>query len=272
MIPDAQVVVIECVHCSVGGGRRPRGLCSPGTAIEESPGGYFASMAHLESASVRAFRDLERFARRARRAASPRARRPSRRVRRAPSRAGPSRGSRAASEARRRVHGCVAALPPTIFELLEDGVVEGCVGETFGALLLTWQAEHAADPRVRRTMRAITLDETRHAALAWEVWAWGAELLGPGERAALRRTLDRALAALEGSVLQAAPPAVQRVAGYPPPDVARGPSVRGLARLARGGSYARVVRLARRRGPGAGEARAGGISFDLLANFTRARG
>jgi hypothetical protein len=121
--------------------------------------------------------------------------------------------------------------PPSLFELLEDGVVEGCVGETFGALLLTWQAERAEDPRVRRALAAIARDEARHAALAWEVWAWGAALLGARERAALLSTLDRALDAL-GRALPVAPPAVRRITGHPPLDVARRLAC-DLARLAR---------------------------------------
>ncbi len=109
-------------------------------------------------------------------------------------------------------------------------MVEGCVGETFGALLATWQAERAGDARVRRTMRAFARDETRHAALAWEILIWGAERLDAGERDRLARTLTRALGALERQVRIAVPEAVQRVAGHPSPDAARR-LVRALASL-----------------------------------------
>jgi P-aminobenzoate N-oxygenase AurF len=245
MIPGAEVV-IECVHCDVGAGRRPRGLCSPGRARAESAGDHFASMAHLESASVRAFGDLERslvalgapprLAAAARRAACD-----ERRHARAVARLARRFGS---SPPRPRVH---RRPPPTIFDLLEDGVVEGCVGETFGALLLTWQAEHAEGPRVRRTLRAIARDETRHAALAWEIWRWGAGLVGPAERRTLRRTLDRALAALERRALAVASPAVQRVAGVPPPEAARS-LVRELARLAREEATRAILDPSARRG------------------------
>src|SRR5262249_52115440 len=60
LVPDAESVV-ECVRCAVGGGRRPLGLRAARTPRSNPVGDYFASMAHLESASVRAFRDLERW-------------------------------------------------------------------------------------------------------------------------------------------------------------------------------------------------------------------
>jgi hypothetical protein len=230
IIPGAPVV-IECVHCAVGGGRRPRGLCSATGAPTGTTGAYFASMAHLEAASVRAFRDLARWldafgapprlARAARRAA-----RDERRHARAAARIARRFGSTPPRVRVRRLP------PPSLLDLLEDGVVEGCVGETFGALVLAWQAEHAADPRVRRTMRALARDEARHAALAWEVWAWGAGRLGPRRRARLREALDHALAALERTAPAPVPSAVQQIAGVPPPDAARRLS-RALSCLAR---------------------------------------
>jgi len=55
---------------------------------------------------------------------------------------------------------------------LYEIAVEGCVRETFGALEATFQAKNANDPQIRRVMRRIAEDETRHAALAWRVAAW----------------------------------------------------------------------------------------------------
>ena len=51
---------------------------------------------------------------------------------------------------------------------------EGCVRETFGALIAMHQAERAGDPIIRRAMRRIAEEETRHAELAWEVASWSA--------------------------------------------------------------------------------------------------
>jgi hypothetical protein len=228
IVPDA-AVVLECISCTAGGGRRPRGLCAPLVSRRAPLGDYFAAMAHLESASVRAFRDLERWL--VAEGAPPHLAGAARRA------AGDERRhARAVAGLARRFGGApprprVARRAwPTLFEVLEDDVVEGLVGETFGALLATWQAERAGDARVRRTMRAIARDETRHAALAWEILIWGAARLGPDERDQLQRALAGALTALERRVSTAVPEAVQRVSGHPAPEAARR-LVHGLASL-----------------------------------------
>jgi hypothetical protein len=56
--------------------------------------------------------------------------------------------------------------------IAEENAVEGCVRETFGALLATFQATHAADTSVRAAMRRIARDETRHAVLGWRIASW----------------------------------------------------------------------------------------------------
>jgi hypothetical protein len=89
----------------------------------------------------------------------------------------------------------------TLFDLAAENVTEGCVRETFGALVAEWQARHASDPKVRQTMRAIAHDELRHAALGWNVDAWARTHLSPDECAhldALRHTAVHALRATWG--------------------------------------------------------------------------
>jgi hypothetical protein len=54
----------------------------------------------------------------------------------------------------------------------EENAVEGCVRETYGALLATFQATRAADHSIRATMQQIARDETRHAVLAWRIASW----------------------------------------------------------------------------------------------------
>jgi hypothetical protein len=53
-----------------------------------------------------------------------------------------------------------------------ESAVEGCVRETFGALLATYQVGNIRDPLLREAMARIARDETRHAALAWQVAGW----------------------------------------------------------------------------------------------------
>jgi rubrerythrin len=219
ILADANVIV-ECISCAGASGRRPFGLCAPRLPNRMSTGDYFAAMAHLESASVRAFRDLERWlaalgaprclVRAARRAAADE-RRHARAIARLARRFG-------GSPVRPRV---LRARQPSLVELLEDDAVEGCAGETFGALLATWQAERAGDPTIARAMRGIAIDETRHAALAWEVMRWGYALLGDDERVRVRRKLAGALCALE----RRRPPRLlgttRRTSGHPDTDVER---------------------------------------------------
>ncbi|MEZ4360481.1 MAG: ferritin-like domain-containing protein [Kofleriaceae bacterium] len=69
-----------------------------------------------------------------------------------------------------------------------ENAVEGCVRETWGALLALWQSRTALDPDVRRVFAQIARDELRHAALAWAVDRWLAPQL-TGE------ALDRVAAA-----------------------------------------------------------------------------
>jgi hypothetical protein len=63
-----------------------------------------------------------------------------------------------------------------------ENVVEGCVRETYGALDATWIAQNARDPRVRAAMETIARDETRHAALSWQIFRWSGRLLGAAAR------------------------------------------------------------------------------------------
>jgi hypothetical protein len=88
-----------------------------------------------------------------------------------------------------------------------ENAVEGCVRETYGALVATRDAEAHPDPAVRAAMRRIARDETRHAALAWQVAAWVEPRLGRDARRRVREARDqhaRALVAASGDPAAAA--------------------------------------------------------------------
>ena len=94
---------------------------------------------------------------------------------------------------------------------------EGCVRETYGALMACWQAKHAADPKIREAMAAIAHDETEHAALSWDIARFIESKLDDKNRALVhasqedaRRELAEALAAPVDATLVA-------VAGLPTP-------------------------------------------------------
>jgi hypothetical protein len=99
-------------------------------------------------------------------------------------------------------------------------MIEGCVRETFGAMVAHWQALHAPDAATRRTFARIARDETRHAALAWSIAKWASQKLDPKSRARLARIRRDAVAALadelSASHLRLEPPAdVARTLGLP---------------------------------------------------------
>jgi hypothetical protein len=96
-----------------------------------------------------------------------------------------------------------------------DNAVEGLGRETFGALLGHHQALHAEDPVVRDVMRAIAVDETRHAELSQALHAWLSPQLS---LAANRRVSDArrdALKRFRQTLCAERPPGVRRAVGLP---------------------------------------------------------
>jgi hypothetical protein len=200
-IPEAGPYTLNCATalpgCQPGVGRRPSGLARARVKRQrDAVGTTLAEMAHLEAASVHAFRRLEAeltalgapgsLVATARRSARDEV-----------------RHARVTSQLARR-RGCapsrVVVSPAPQRRSLDDfaveNAVEGCVRESFGALVATHQAEHARDPGVKRAMRTIARDETRHAALAWAVARWLAPQLDARGRARVRRSIARAVESL----------------------------------------------------------------------------
>ncbi|MBX3191883.1 MAG: ferritin-like domain-containing protein [Labilithrix sp.] len=180
-------------------GRRPRGLCALDAAKgSSSVGDHFARCAHLEAASVVAFRRLElellRFG-------AP----PSLVARARRSRADEIRHARETSRIARRFG---AVVPPVVvgpmstrdlFSIALENVVEGCVRETYGALVAAFQARIAA-PELRPMLARIALDEARHAELAHDVARFLDRKLTPAERARIDRARRDALADLRSEL------------------------------------------------------------------------
>ncbi|MFO0630298.1 MAG: ferritin-like domain-containing protein [Polyangiales bacterium] len=99
--------------------------------------------------------------------------------------------------------------------IAHENAVEGCMRETFGALVGTFQARAARDPAVARALRVIARDETGHAALAWDVAAWLEPQLAEDVRADLHRARAEALAALTPRDADEADPALSSAVGLP---------------------------------------------------------
>jgi hypothetical protein len=203
-------------------GRRPPGLRGDAAARpEEGTLGYhFARMARLEAAAVTAFEVL---------------------AAELESLGAPAvlvEGARAAAQdevrhaeatghlARRFGEAPLAAhIEPrplrSLAELALDNATEGCVRETFGALVGTYQAGAATDDEVAHAMSVIAEDEARHAELSWAVAAWAEPLLAAQDRANVQAARQAAVHALYAEVAAPPDPAWAATAGLPSPATSR---------------------------------------------------
>lgn len=210
-------VMLRCAPTCVAG-RRPAGFVEEATA-EHGVAAYFARMAELEAAAIPAFRHLhtdlhEHGAPRPLLRALSRAARDERRHARATSALARRHGARVS----------VPRVPPRRSRSLEaialENVAEGCVRELFGALVATFQAEHAGDPEVRRVMKRIAHEETRHAALSLQVQSWLEQRLDRTARERVRTAREHALSELAAELRREVDTALVDAAGLPSTRVA----------------------------------------------------
>lgn len=213
---DSYVLQPGAPGCVIG--RRPSGLRSLRASRRDADcvGRYFAENARLEAASVTAFRllrselalhgaprSLLRWVERSARDEI----RHTKVVRRLAQRY----GGRAQGYS-------VRAMPQRSLEAMAlENATEGCVRETFGALLGRWQAKMAQDPAVRRAMARIARDETRHAALSWQVANWLWPRLDAAAQARVRAAQVAAITQLRHELGTAQDAQLQAVAGLPTP-------------------------------------------------------
>ncbi len=212
---ESGAVTMECIDClSGGGGRRTAGVAPPRVAAGGA-GAYFARMAHAEAASIFAFRRMREelachgaprdLATAARRAATDEVRHA-----RAMRALATEHGATPPPVRVRRPRG-----PRSLEAFARENAVEGCVHETFLAIVACHQAAHAADGRLRRTFARIAADETRHAALAWAVARWADGRLDAAARARLARARDAAIGRLRRTLEQRETTGLDAVVGNP---------------------------------------------------------
>ena len=172
LVPDeAGAMVVDCATCPGAAGRVPAGLEPAYLRARTELGAYFASAARLEAASVTAFRRLREEL--AQHGAPAELLEATRRAERDEVRHTLSMARLARRHGERYVRPRVADVAPRSLETIaHENAVEGCARETFGALLATWQATRVADVELARTLAMIAEDETRHAALSWEIARW----------------------------------------------------------------------------------------------------
>ncbi len=213
----ARPFVVHCGTCCYG--RRTEGLAMPALASGDDAGAFLAWTASLEAASVVAFQRLagELATHGAPESLVVAARASAQDEVRHAAVVGALARSRGAAEVTARVDAPVAR---TLDAVARENVVEGCVYETWAAMVAWWQADHASAPDVAAAQRRIAHDETRHAALAWSVRDWflsRADADGAALSAAMRGAVD----ALAASVEAPAPAVLVGELGLPTPDDAR---------------------------------------------------
>ena len=213
--PNWGPITVQCVNpIGCGTGRRPAGLVRAAPARASHPAGaYFAEMARLEAASVHAF---DRLARELTAHLAPQ------RLVDAAWESARDEVRHAASAGRlarrfgaRPARARVGAIPKRSLAATRENVVEGCVRETVGALVNTWQATHARDADVRAALAEIARDETKHAALSWEIAAWAERRLKADERKSVKRARRDAMRALADEMARETSMAVRGPAGLP---------------------------------------------------------
>jgi len=209
---NPEKVMLQCPPTCVAG-RRPAGF-----AENESTGSgliaYLARAAELEAAAVHAFQQLR---------ADLSARHAPRPLLRALSRAArDERRHTRATRAMARRHGALVREPAitscevrSLEAIAVENVREGCVRELYGALVATFQAEHAREPELRRLMRRIAHEETRHAALSVRVQRWLDQRLDGHARARVRAAREVALTELSQQLDHPVDPTLCERAGLP---------------------------------------------------------
>ncbi len=107
--------------------------------------------------------------------------------------------------------GALPVLPPRAADLVRfatDTFIEGCVGESTAALVMTRAASGVRDPSVREVIAGIAEDEARHAALAWKMVRWaiaaggGAVLEGVRQAASAMRCVETSPAPSDATLLE----------------------------------------------------------------------
>ena len=187
-------VVVQCgVACL---GRRTSGVGDPVRRSDTRLGDVFAERAYLEEVSVHAFARLEReLGAHGAPAALLRDARGARRDE--------VRHTAMTARLARRFGGRPRSPQPpestpvrSLREIAVENAVEGCVRETYGAVVGLIEARRSTDAGVRRAMERIGADECRHAELAWAVACWILPRLNETDRQAVRQATRAAIEAL----------------------------------------------------------------------------
>lgn len=112
------------------------------------------------------------------------------------------------------------AEPESLLAFAKHNAREGCVRETYGAVLAAYQSQRASDAVVRATFATIAPEEAQHAQLSWDVAAFVDTLLTEQERTEVAQTITEASAELADSLAIPPPYECRDALGLPAADVA----------------------------------------------------
>ena len=115
-----------------------------------------------------------------------------------------------------------AVAAPSLETLAEANAREGCVLETYGAVVTQWQSRTARDRAVRRAFVNIARDELRHAELAFAVARWLHPRLDDLGRRRVREARCAAADELARDIARPTPPRLVAAVGLPSSEAARG--------------------------------------------------
>jgi hypothetical protein len=104
---------------------------------------------------------------------------------------------------------------PSLEELAHANAIEGCMRETWGAMVATWQGHTARDPEVRAVMRRIAIEETKHATLSRAIDRWAMRKLDAAARSRIAGAREIAFVELAAAVTGDVPDALVQVGGLP---------------------------------------------------------
>jgi len=192
--PWSGTVIVQCGYQCLG--RRTDGVAEPGPCDDARLGDVFAGRSYLEEVSVHAFARLEREL--DAHGAPPTLLRGARRARRDEIRhtAMMARLARRFGGTPRSLEAPGATPVRSLLAIAVENAVEGCVRETYGAVVGLMEARGSSDADVRHAMESIGADECRHAELSWAVAEWVMPRLTPAERATVKEATRRAVVEL----------------------------------------------------------------------------
>jgi hypothetical protein len=212
--------------CAIG--RRPEGLCDLNAVAQlratgfgdDAVGAFFAEAAKLEAASVHAFArmhiELQLLGAN-----------PALLGRVDSARKDEIRHARATAQiARRFGHAPQRATigahrSRSLVDIALENAVEGCVRETYGAVVAAYQARTAQDPQIALALSEIARDEAAHAQLSWDVAAFLDAKLTADERVQVARAQTAAEAELLAELASAPAARLVELAGLPTASIAQ---------------------------------------------------